>query len=84
MVDFLVNFINMLALLITILVFVYILSTWIFPPYHTFRRTLASIVEPMLAPIRRLVPPVGMIDFSAFIFLILVQVLATFLTELIG
>lgn len=75
-----VNFINMLALLLTLLVFVYILSTWVFPPYHSFRRALASIVEPMLAPIRRLIPPIGMLDFSPFIFLILVQVLATILT----
>jgi YggT family protein len=78
------NFINMLALLFTLLVFVYILSTWIFPPFHSFRQALASIVEPMLAPIRRVVPPVGMIDFSPFIFLIIVQVLATILIGLIG
>jgi uncharacterized protein YggT (Ycf19 family) len=38
----------------------------------------------MLAPIRRVVPPVGMIDFSPFIFLIIVQVLATILIGLIG
>ena len=73
------NFINMLALLLTLLVFVYILSTWVFPPYHSFRRSIASIVEPMLAPIRRIIPPVGMLDFSPFIFLIIVQVLATIL-----
>jgi YggT family protein len=74
------NFINMLALLLTLLVFVYILSSWVFPPYNSFRRTLANIVEPMLAPIRRLIPPVGTIDFSPFIFLIIVQVVATLLT----
>jgi YggT family protein len=78
------NFINMLALLLTLLVFVYILSTWVFPPFHSFRRTIASIVEPMLAPIRRVIPPVGMIDFSPFIFLIIVQVLATILIGLLG
>jgi YggT family protein len=75
-----VNLINMLALLLTLLIVVYILSTWVFPPYHEFRMAIASVVEPMLAPIRRLVPPVGMFDFSAFIFLILVQVLANILT----
>ena len=79
-----VNFINMLALLLTLLVFVYILSTWIFPPFHSFRQALASIVEPMLAPIRRVIPPVGMLDFSPFIFLILVQVLATILIQVLG
>ncbi|MBN1438771.1 MAG: YggT family protein [Anaerolineales bacterium] len=77
------NFINLLALLLTLLVFIYILSTWVFPPYHAFRRTLASIVEPMLAPIRRVIPPVGMLDFSPFVFLILVQVVATILTGLL-
>ena len=77
------NLINMLALLLTLLVIVYILSTWVFPPYNEFRRAIASIVEPMLAPIRRLIPPVGMFDFSAFIFLILVQVLASILTRVI-
>lgn len=77
------NFINMLALLLTLLVFVYILSTWIFPPFHSFRMAISSIVEPFLAPIRRLVPPLGMVDFSAFILLILIQVLATILTGLI-
>jgi YggT family protein len=78
------NFINMLSLLLTLLVFVYILSTWVFPPFHSFRQTIASIVEPMLAPIRRVIPPVGMIDFSPFILLIIVQVLATILIGMLG
>lgn len=78
------NFINMLSLLLTLLVFVYILSTWIFPPFHSFRQTIASIVEPLLAPIRRVIPPVGMIDFSPFILLIIVQVLATILIGVLG
>ncbi len=78
------NFINMLSLLLTLLVFVYILSTWVFPPFHSFRQTIASIVEPMLAPIRRVIPPVGMIDFSPFILLIIVQVLATILIGVLG
>jgi YggT family protein len=77
------NFINFMALLLTLLVVVYILCTWVFPPYNEFRRAIASVVEPMLAPIRRLIPPVGMFDFSAFIFLILVQVLANILTTVL-
>jgi YggT family protein len=77
------TFINLLSQLITLVVFIYILSTWIFPPYHSFRSALASIVEPVLAPIRRLVPPVGMIDFSPFIFIILIQVLAAILAGLV-
>jgi YggT family protein len=78
-----INFINMLATLLTLLVVVYMLSTWVFPPYHTFRSTLASIVEPMIAPIRRLIPPVGGLDFSPLIFIVLVQVLVMILTGLL-
>jgi YggT family protein len=78
------NFINILTQLLTLLVFVYILSIWVFPPFHSFRQTLANIVEPMLAPIRRVIPPIGMFDFSPFIFMIIVQVLATILIGLIG
>jgi YggT family protein len=77
------TFINMLAQLLSLLVIVYILSTWIFPPFHSFRNALASVVEPMLAPIRRVIPPIGMLDFSPFIFLIIVQVLATILMGLV-
>jgi YggT family protein len=75
--------INTLATLITLLVIVYILSTWVFPPYHAFRSALASIVEPMIAPIRRLIPPVGGLDFSPLIFIVLIQVLVMILTGLL-
>lgn len=76
----LASFVHLLALLLSLLIVVYILSTWVFPPYHEFRQTLASIVDPLLAPIRRLVPPAGMFDFSALIFLILIQILDQILT----
>jgi YggT family protein len=76
--------INMLSSVITLLVFIYILSTWVFPPYHSFRRSLASLVEPMLNPIRRIIPPVGMFDFSPFILLVLVQVVAMVLIQFLS
>jgi YggT family protein len=45
-------------------------------PYHPVRRSIDSVVEPMLAPIRRVVPLVGMLDFSPIILIILIQVLS--------
>jgi YggT family protein len=45
-------------------------------PYHPIRRAIDSVVEPMLAPIRRIVPLVGMLDFSPIILIILIQVLS--------
>jgi YggT family protein len=45
-------------------------------PYHPVRRSIDSVVEPMLAPIRRVVPLIGMLDFSPLILIILIQVLS--------
>jgi YggT family protein len=45
-------------------------------PYHPIRRSIDSVVEPLLAPIRRIVPLIGMLDFSPLILIILIQVLS--------
>jgi YggT family protein len=37
---------------------------------------LDRLVNPMLAPIRRLVPMAGMLDFSPLILIILIQLIA--------
>jgi YggT family protein len=52
-------------------------------PYHPIRETLSRFVEPMLAPIRRLVPLIGMLDFSPFILLILIQIVGQILISLL-
>jgi YggT family protein len=46
-------------------------------PYHPVRRTLDNLVEPMLAPIRKVVPLIGMFDFSPLVLIILVQILSS-------
>jgi YggT family protein len=52
-------------------------------PYHPVREFVDRLVEPMLAPIRRILPPTGMIDFSPLVLIILLQVLGTFLTGIL-
>ncbi len=37
-----------------------------------------------MAPIRRIVPPLGMVDFSPLILLILIQVITTVLANLVA
>jgi len=44
-------------------------------------RILADLTEPVIAPIRRVVPPVGMIDLSFIVAFILVRVLQTLLSQ---
>ena len=65
------------AALRDLLVFVVIISvilSYVLEPYHPVRRWVDMIVEPMLMPIRRVVPLVGMLDFSPIILIILIRV----------
>ncbi len=75
--------IQILTATLTIVVLADILVGYLLPPFHPVRRTLDSLVDPLLAPIRRLVPPVGMFDFSPFFLLLLVQILGSVLVRVL-
>jgi len=76
--------VQLLAQLLTILVIVDILLSYVLSPYHSVRMTLDRLVEPLLAPIRRIVPPVQMLDFSPIILILLIQVIERFLISIIS
>ncbi len=70
--------------IIQILVLVVIIQavlSFFMSPFHPIRQTIDRIVEPMLAPIRRFIPPVGMLDFSPLVLIILLQILDSILTR---
>jgi len=82
-IDILIITINALSQLLVILVIVSVILSYFVDPYHPVRRGIDRIVEPMLTPIRRVVPLVGMLDFSPIILLILIQVVANLLVRLL-
>jgi YggT family protein len=85
LIGFLIYFINLLAQVITILVIAKVILSYFMPPYHPIRETVDRMVNPMLEPIRRVMPSTGMIDFSPLILLVLMQLLRRFLVSfLIG
>jgi YggT family protein len=53
-------------------------------PYHPVRRAIDSIVEPMLAPIRSVIPLVGALDFSPLVLIILIQLLANIIIRILS
>ncbi len=69
----LAQLISLLANILIILIFIWVIISWILSPYHPVRQALDRIVEPMLAPIRRVIPSVGMIDLSPMILMILIE-----------
>jgi YggT family protein len=57
-------------------VFIYALLSWVAPgTYSPAASLLASLCEPLLRPIRRIVPPIAGLDLSAVIVLIGLQAL---------
>ena len=70
----LVQVINVFAEILILVVILSAILSYFVDPYHPVRRGINSIVEPMLAPIRRVIPPVGMLDFSPLILIVLIQV----------
>ena len=51
----------------------YIILQYFLPPYHNIRETLGRILNPMLDPIRRIIPSVGMFDFSVMVLWIIIN-----------
>jgi YggT family protein len=44
-------------------------------PLNPVRRVIFTLTEPVLAPFRRIIPPVGMLDLSFLVAIIVVEIL---------
>lgn len=62
-------------------VLIYVVLSWVAPggSYNPAANLLSSLVEPVLAPVRRLVPTIGGLDLSALFVLIGIQALSMLL-----
>jgi YggT family protein len=78
-IDILILFISAVSQLLVLLVIVSVILSYFMDPYHPIRRSIDSVVEPMLAPIRRVVPLIGMLDLSPLVLIILLQLISNLL-----
>jgi YggT family protein len=76
MIIIIAKIISTLANLIILLVIVDSVLSFFLNPYHPVRNTLDRVLHPLLAPIRRIVPLMGMFDLSPLILIILVEILS--------
>ncbi len=83
MIGLLITLINYLSLAFSLLLIAYVVLSYFMDPYHPVRSTVNRLVNPILDPIRRLLPQTGMMDFSPIVAIILVQVLEYILTRLL-
>ena len=80
---FVAQVISLVANLLILFLFVWVVLSWIMPPYHPLREMLDRIVEPMLRPIRRVLPLAGPMDFSPMVLMLLIVVAARLLNIII-
>ncbi len=74
---------NIFSNVLVMLVLAHVILSYFMNPYHPIRAFVDRLVEPLLAPIRRVVPLIGMLDFSPVILIILVQLITNFLNNLL-
>ena len=81
------QFVGTFIYVYVLLVFAYIITSWIRLPYRPWlgriQRFLYDVCDPYLRIIRRFVPPLGPLDLSPMIGIILLLVLQRVLTGLI-
>jgi YggT family protein len=69
---------------LTWIVIINAILSYFMSPYHPLKMTLNRIVEPMLAPIRRIMPQTGMIDFSPLVLIVLLQLVEFVLSQVLA
>lgn len=79
------TFVNILGIVLVVAILIRALMSWVMPNDTSgLMRVLQDITEPVLGPIRRVLPPVGGIDFSPILAMILVQLVSSVLQQLIN
>jgi len=62
------------------LLIVRVLMSWVSPdPFNPIVQFLTRVTDPVLEPLRRIIPPIGMVDISAVVALLLLRALQSFL-----
>ncbi len=83
MIGLLLTLVNYISLALSLLLIAYVVLSYFMDPFHPVRLTVNRIVDPVLNPIRRILPQTGMVDFSPVVAIILVQILEFVVTRLL-
>lgn len=74
MAAYLANFLQILLFVLWVLIIGRVIASFVDPRgQHPLSVMVVQATEPILAPVRRLLPPTGMIDFSPMIVLLVLS-----------
>jgi len=75
--EFFFNFIRFLCQVLTIAIIFRAIVSWFSPsPTNRLVIVLYQVTEPVLSPLRRIIPRAGMLDFTPLVAIILLQVIS--------
>lgn len=77
---------TIIRIVFNILIFIVVVDavlSYFMSPFHPIRRFLDRVVEPMLTPIRKILPPIQNIDLSPLVLLVILQVLETIILRIV-
>jgi YggT family protein len=72
------------AWILSLIVIADVIVSYFMSPYQPIRSFLDRVVQPMLSPIRRVLPSFGGLDFSPIVLLILIQLIENVLTSILA
>jgi len=73
------DFIRLLCEVLTFAIFIRVILSWFLTRPNTLTIILDKITDPILAPLRRIIPRAGMFDFTPLVAIILLQLIANLL-----
>jgi YggT family protein len=83
MIIYLSNLVNIVVQLITLLVIIKVFLSYFMSPYHPVRLNIDRVVEPLLRPIRKVIPPLGMLDLSPLVLIIIIEILGRIIISIL-
>lgn len=83
MIGYLLTLVYYISRGFSLLLIAYVVLSYFMDPYHPVRSTVDRIVNPILNPIRRVLPQTGRMDLSPLVAIILVWFLETILRSLL-
>ena len=80
------SFVTVFAYVYILLIFVYILTSWVRLPYSLspIQRFLYDVCEPYLRLFRRILPPLGPLDLSPIIAIFVLYIVLRLVNALLG
>lgn len=80
----LAQLVELASRLLILLTIVDVVLSYFMAPWHPIRRAVDRIIEPLLAPLRRVFPPIGGLDLTPVALILLIDLATRILINLLN